>query len=401
MPTLVADVGTLQSADVVVLNEVDWGMPRSDYREVIGELGQALDMNWAYGVEFVEIDPVVLGTEAFDDIDDEQAQAQFLERLEVDRDRLRALHGTAILSRYPIRRAELKPFEHRAYDWFNEEKQLRPTKRGIRAGARVIGEDMHREMRRGGRTTLYVHLDVPDLPGGQLTVASPHLENRAEPKDRRRQLEEVFEQVRAIQHPVVIAGDLNTTGGNGEAFKLERELYNKYTTADTYVNSAIQTATGLGLAYDVLRIGFRFSNNVSDPTVRGIRFFAPNKEHGLFDAVEDFRFDDGTVFDFRGERERTVNDRDGTLANSNQRAVKGFAHTYTFVISGGVIGKYKLDWMFVKSRLRDPRDEDGPRAFAPHFPRTMNDVNRALGHALSDHNPMSVDLPFEEPPDGG
>ena len=246
-----------------------------------------------------------------------------------------------------------------------------------------------------------VHLDVPDLPGGQLTVASPHLENRAEPKDRRRQLEEVFEQVRAIQHPVVIAGDLNTTGGNGEAFKLERELYNKYTTADTYVNSAIQTATGLGLAYDVLRIGFRFSNNVSDPTVRGIRFFASNKEHGLFDAVEDFRFDDGTVFDFRGERERTVNDRDGTLANSNQRAVKGFAHTYTFVISGGVIGKYKLDWMFVKSRLRDPRDEDGPRALAPHFPRTMNDVNRALGHALSDHNPMSVDLPFEEPPDGG
>ena len=149
---------------------------------------------------------------------------------------------------------------------------------------------------------------------------------------------------------------------------------------------------------DLIRAGFRFTNNVSDPTVRGIRFFAPNKERGLFDLVEDFRFDDGAAFDFRGDLERTLNGRDGTLANSNQRAEKGFANTYTFVISAGVIGKYKLDWIFVKSFLDDPRSRDGSYRFAPHFPRTMGNVNRALGHALSDHHPMSIDLPFEEPP---
>ena len=31
------------------------------YREIIRELGEALDMNWAYGVEFLEIDSKQLG----------------------------------------------------------------------------------------------------------------------------------------------------------------------------------------------------------------------------------------------------------------------------------------------------------------------------------------------------
>ena len=35
--------------------------------------------------------------------------------------------------------------------------------------------------------------------------------------------------------------------------------------------------------------------------------------------------------------------------------------------------------------------------FAPHFARTMASVNYALATRLSDHNPISVDLPFEEP----
>ena len=53
---LLAQMDVLQSADVLVLNEVDWGMKRSDYRAVIKDLGDALKMNWAYGVEFVEVD---------------------------------------------------------------------------------------------------------------------------------------------------------------------------------------------------------------------------------------------------------------------------------------------------------------------------------------------------------
>jgi hypothetical protein len=43
---------------VLVLNEADWGMKRTEYRNVTRELATALHMNYAYGVEFVEVDPV-------------------------------------------------------------------------------------------------------------------------------------------------------------------------------------------------------------------------------------------------------------------------------------------------------------------------------------------------------
>ena len=398
MDKLAEEVEVVQSADVIVLNEVDWGMPRSNYREVIVDLGKTLNMNWAYGVEFVEIDPFVVGTEQFEEVEDEEARKELLEYTKVDKERLRALHGTAILSKYPIREAKLQPFETRAYDWYKKEQGIRPVEKGLRVGSTLIGSPMAREMRRGGRTVLTAHLDVPHLREKRLTVVSPHLENRTKPKNRQRQMKEVLEAVKTIRNPVIVAGDLNTTGGDSEAFRLEKHLYKKYTEPDTWVNKGVKYATGVGLAYDLFKTGFKFTKNVSDPTAASVPFFAPNKERKLFSNIENFRFDDGTVFDFRGDARRSSNARPGTLANSNQRADKGFAHTYEFVITFGVIGKYKLDWIFVKSYLEKPRSKRGPYAFAPHFARTMPRVNFALRELpLSDHNPMVVDLPFEEP----
>ncbi|HSV27812.1 MAG TPA: peptidoglycan-binding domain-containing protein, partial [Sedimentisphaerales bacterium] len=49
------DIEVLKSADILVLNEVDWGLKRTGYRSIVRELGDALNMNWAYGVEFVEV----------------------------------------------------------------------------------------------------------------------------------------------------------------------------------------------------------------------------------------------------------------------------------------------------------------------------------------------------------
>jgi hypothetical protein len=59
------EIETLQSADVWILNEVDWGVKRTQYREVVKELADALHMNWAYGVEFLEVDSKQLGTDSF------------------------------------------------------------------------------------------------------------------------------------------------------------------------------------------------------------------------------------------------------------------------------------------------------------------------------------------------
>jgi hypothetical protein len=117
----------------------------------------------------------------------------------------------------------------------------------------------------------------------------------------------------------------------------------------------------------------------------------------LFDSLEEFRFDDETALDFRGIRSRTINGTSGTLANSNQRAGKGFVPTFQFERTIGAKGKFKLDWIFVKSYLHEPRDEHGPYLFAPHVPRTMFDVNYAFPERISDHTPISVDLPLAEP----
>ena len=160
-----------------------------------------------------------------------------------------------------------------------------------------------------------------------------------------------------------------------------------------------QGVLGVGLFYDAFKWGFKFTKNLSDPTAQHIPFFAPNHEAKLFNTLEEFRFDDGRAFDFRGLAERTADGATGTLADSNQRASKGFAHTYEFVISVGAAGNYKLDWIFVKSYATDPRDEEQSYRFAPHFARTLRTLNYATETKLSDHNPMTVDLPFGEPGD--
>lgn len=141
---------------------MDWGVKRTQYKEVVRELAQTLDMNWAYGVEFLEIDSKQLGLDTFDDGENEESRQQLLEEFKVDKDRVRALHGNAVLSRYPIRSARVVPFTV-GYDWFRESK-IRPLEKGKRKAAYLIGEDLLREVRRGGRMTLYVDLDVPEAP---------------------------------------------------------------------------------------------------------------------------------------------------------------------------------------------------------------------------------------------
>ncbi len=62
----------LKQADVIVLNEVDFGMRRTGYRDVAADLAAALQMNYAYGVEFVEVDPIALGLEKFGELPPEE-----------------------------------------------------------------------------------------------------------------------------------------------------------------------------------------------------------------------------------------------------------------------------------------------------------------------------------------
>ena len=51
----------LGPTDLYILNEVDDGVTRTDYRDVGRELAEALKMNYAFGVEFIEVDPLNMG----------------------------------------------------------------------------------------------------------------------------------------------------------------------------------------------------------------------------------------------------------------------------------------------------------------------------------------------------
>ena len=401
MEKIPQDIEILKAADVWILNEVDWGVKRTEYREVVRELGESLDMNWAYGVEFIEIAAPQLGIDKFDDGEPEKDRQQLLEEFKVDKGRIRALHGNAILSRYPIREARLVPFTV-GYDWFKESK-IRPLEGAKRKAAILIGEDLVREVRRGQRTTLFVDLDVPNAPGQMVTVACTHLENRAAPKVRRQQMQELLNEIRDIHHPVIVAGDLNSTGSNGTPTSIENMLYKRYGSMDFWTTKGIQWTTGVGLVYSVAKATMKLSGIQYriDPTSANIPGVSPNLERGLFSTVEKFHFADGHVFDFRGVPERTINGRSGTLADSNQRGSNGFLPTFVAELIWGKIrvAKFKLDWIFVKPNLDSSRDLKGPYVFAPHFPRTMSDLNNCLPEPISDHSPMTVDLPFHEPPE--
>jgi endonuclease/exonuclease/phosphatase family metal-dependent hydrolase len=392
------EIETLKAADVWILNEVDWGVKRTGYREIIRELGKALKMNWAYGVEFLEIDPKQLGTDQFNEGEDKASQEQLVAEFSVDKNRLRALHGTAVLSRYPIRSARIAPFTV-GYDWFKETK-LRPLEKGKRQASKLVGEDMMREVRRGQRMTLYVDLDMPEAPAQHVTIAATHIENRTRPKTRRKQLQELLKQVGDVPNPVIIAGDMNTSGSDSTPTSVENMLYKRYGDLDFWATKGIQL-TGVGLIYT----GAKTVRNVAgfeyrvDPTSANIPGASPNLERGFFSTLEKFRFADGKVIDFRGVETRTTNGTAGTLADSNQRQSKGFTPTYVTELIWGDIGvaRFKLDWIFVKDNIKEPRDTNGSYLFAPHFPRTLADLNNCLPEPISDHSPMTADLPFREP----
>jgi endonuclease/exonuclease/phosphatase family metal-dependent hydrolase len=392
------EIDILHASDVWILNELDWGVKRTKYREVVRELAKTLNMNWAYGVEFLEIDPKQLGTEKFDDGEDKETQERLRQEFSVDKDRLRALHGSAVLSRYPIRSARLVPFTV-GYDWFKESK-IRPMEKGKREASKLIGEDMMREVRRGQRMTLYVELDVPQVPGKRLTIACTHLENRTRPKTRRKQLEQLLKDVKKIPNPLIIAGDMNTSSGDATPTSIENMMYKRYGDLDFWTTKGIQL-TGVGLLYTGAKTvrnlaGFEYR---VDPTSANIPGVSPNLERGFFTTLEKFRFADGKAIDFRGVEARTINGTAGTLANSNQRQAMGFTPTYAPELVWGKlrVARFRLDWIFVKSNIKEPRDPEGSYAFAPHFPRTLIDLNNFPAEPISDHSPITIDLPFGEP----
>jgi len=355
-------------------------------------------MNYAYGVEFVEVDPVfAIGTEQVH-LPDAQQDQRLQQDLQVDRQRYHGLHGTAILSRYPIDRARILRLPV-CYDWYgNEYKAISKLEQGRRWSAdKLFRERVERELRQGGRMALIADISVPDLPTGRATIVATHLENKCPPACRQRQMQALLADVKPDRNPVVIAGDLNTTSRDNTPTSIRNEIMTRVTDYKFWIGQAVSHFHPLGV-FQATLFPVRYFHGYNDPTAWHLPILWDNRERPLFNTLDKFRFADAHAFDFRGGRGRTLPPRGRTLADSNQRGGKGFSPTYAFTRDfGGLVGRFKLDWIVVKPFIEDPRRTEQSYRFAPHFPVTMRELNESVEDRISDHPPMTVDLPLTEP----
>jgi len=385
----------LSRADVIVLNEVDWGLKRTNYRNVARELANALRMNYAFAVEFVEVDPFNLGIETLEG-ETSTDKPEMLRNLVVDKTRTLGLHGTAILSRFPLKNVRIVRFVNQGHDWYTDEKNgVSKLEKGKRKGAGLVfGEKIVREVRRGGRMMLLADVNDATIPGGELTIAATHLEAKSKPSERLKQLEEALKEIQRIDHPVVFAGDMNTSGSDSTPTSFEREVKKRLGSTKFWATQGIKYATGVGLLYDITVGLVKMQRVKNDPTVKSVKFVSENPEEKFFDTLKDFRFADGGAFDFRGSKAHSIGASGETLSDSNERAKKGFVSTLE--LKGKITVELKLDWIFVKPiGLTDPNDRDQPFRFAPQFGRTLKGLNYSLKDRISDHNPLIVDLPSQ------
>jgi endonuclease/exonuclease/phosphatase family metal-dependent hydrolase len=177
---LIRESQALRDPDIVLLGEMDLGMARSGNAHTTRELAGELRMNYAYGVEFLELTGGELG-----------------EREMYPGPNEWGYHGNAILSRYPLKNVRLLRFPG-IEKWY--------AGVGANEGERV-------QQRLGGRMALlatvgvrhrYVTVDV--------TVVCTHLESSA--KDHAARLRETRLLLDAIKDyakdtPVILGGDLN------------------------------------------------------------------------------------------------------------------------------------------------------------------------------------------------
>ncbi|MDC0088107.1 endonuclease/exonuclease/phosphatase family protein [Akkermansiaceae bacterium] len=386
----------LAASDVLLLQEMDIGHCRSGYLFAAEHIAKKMKMNFMYAPQQLEIDPVHLGLDHIKfgngDVDTEACRA-IVGNPKV----YRGVFGVAVLSRYPIKNVELFQLKTQPYDWYEGEiKKPDFLEIGRRKGSAALFKFQPiREVKVGGRAFTKVDLHVPGVPFETVSIINIHLEIKADPKDRQKQVEEILGYIKDIKNPVVMAGDYNSSSTDVRSTSVARFSKNTVTDPTKLLGIGLFAANVTGV--NQLRGIINGYKNFKNPLAWSIPVILPNKTKGLFSAVENFRFSDGGAFDFRGDKSRSTHGKSGKLSNSNQRQGKGFTFSYSVPRSIGAIGCERLDWMFVKSFLTSSNQKNGSYRLAPHFGETLGLINLSVKDAYSDHHPITTVLPLEEP----
>jgi endonuclease/exonuclease/phosphatase family metal-dependent hydrolase len=162
----------MRGSDVLLLTELDYGMARSGNRHVAREIAEGLGMAYAFAPCYVNLSK---GSGLESGAEGENAEA---------------LHGNAVLSRWPIRNA-----------WSIALPNGKDKMRG-------------REKRLGSQRAVVCEIEHP--AAGRFRAVSLHLDAHSSQAHRARQMKVVLDFVEGLGPalPVVIGGDWNTSTYN-------------------------------------------------------------------------------------------------------------------------------------------------------------------------------------------
>lgn len=167
-------------ADLILLQEVDLNVRRTQHRDIASELARSLRMNYVFGRQFEELGAGLNGTPAH--------------------------HGLATLSPWPLSKERIIRFQHQSNFW--RPRWFVPT-------AEIF------QRRLGGRIALITEVLIDSHTFVSYNL---HLESKGNDTGRLDQLGEALEDAR--QHTesslVVVAGDFNLNVSKGDAATLLR-----------------------------------------------------------------------------------------------------------------------------------------------------------------------------------
>lgn len=159
----------ISTADFLLLTETDIGMARTSNKNVARDLARELKMNYFFGPAYLNL-----------------AKGNAIEN-HIEGENELALHGNALLSRYPIRNLKTVPL-----------KNCKDKMKG-------------RDKRIGCQTALVADIELPEQT---VTAVVAHLDAHSSQRQRASQMRAILNSLQNNPHPVLIGGDLNTSSYN-------------------------------------------------------------------------------------------------------------------------------------------------------------------------------------------
>lgn len=380
------DIDLLKQTDIFLLNEVDIGVTRTQYKNILDEFSRLVKANYTYAIEFLEVDPKLINAP------------------DIDIKKYQGLHGNAIISKFPIKSARLVRLPD-YYNWYDDEShKVTFTEKIRRKGAKTIfNETVVTELRHGSRVAIIADIELPNKE--VVTVVSTHLENRVMARFRERQLKYLLEEIKDIKNPIILGADFNNFENSGEPTSIQKVTTRTLGDPQNIARYTASVFTPYSFIISPALYATSFARKYRNPTVVSIPVLMRNRNYELFDIIHDFEFSDDLKFDFEGDERYTFNGKGGRLANSNERSgFKGFVSTYRFKRDLW-LAIFKIDWLFVKpiidtnnpvcmeKELKEVYKDYDCKRYFPVFPKTLKYLNRAPAQGLiSDHNPISVGI---------